>query len=138
MQFKVPIVPLGRYYLKYVSGWTIWRHESKFSQLSPGFIIGGVSCLNQDCSVPPSKSPDSFTHDTAPSELLFMYPKKHNVQSATKSFFDGVIDSPVRIGRGLVSGLTHPKKAFEDAKNVIIHPVQSIHSLSTSFEHGNV
>lgn len=68
--WTVPNVPNGRYYLKYVSGWTIWRQQGLFETLSTSFLI-----KNDDSEIPPSPNATSFTHDTAPEELHFLYEK---------------------------------------------------------------
>jgi len=110
MKWVVPDVPNGRYYLKYVSGWTIWRHEGKFSAISNPFYI-----LNSDCdnscleSIPPLQDASSFESDNAPLELQFMFPKYRGAKNASIDFLKGITSTP-RL-------LMNPKNAVNEWEN---------------------
>ena len=129
-------LPTGRYYLKYVSGWTLWRHEGKFSAISAPFVLAQEdACWNAHACVPnrmiaPSPRPDSFDTETAPLELQFMYPHYKNVPTAAKDFVDGVIDVPEGAARALATFVTDPKQVLEAIK----HPVRAAVGIKDSFE----
>ena len=110
LKWTVPSLPNGRYYLKYISGWSIWRHEGKFSAISSQFYILDSDC-DENClkSIPQSQDPSDFTQEDAPMELQFMFPKYHGVKAASLDLIAGVASTP-RLMR-------HPKKALNEWEN---------------------
>ena len=126
-----PSLPTGIYYIKYVSGWTLWRHESEFSALSPHFAIASIneslacnswSCLhlNQSNVI----DPKSFTVETAPTEVQFMY--SHS-KGAARHFLNGVVDGLVALPKALVN------IKGEDLK----HPIDAMKNASETWEEGS-
>jgi hypothetical protein len=112
MSWTVPSnLPNGRYYLKYVSGWTIWRHESKFSAISDSFYILDSNCDSKCLSeIPPSPSPSSFDRESAPLELQFMFSHYDGIKVASSDFLKGIADVPMI--------LKNPRKSLREWENV--------------------
>lgn len=130
IRFKVPHVPAGRYFLKYVSGWTIWRHEGKFSALSSSFVINNnTACQGNACNLnfPLIRDPNSFTRETAPQELQFLYNHYEGMLKGMQDFLNGVIDFPEGAARSLIAG---------DFGQFMADPVQSIRNKANDWENG--
>ena len=123
MQFKIPTnISDGYYYIKYVSGWTIWRHESKFSAISNVFgITNNFKCNSLDClkvSTATIIDPKSFTAQNAPNELQFLF--SHTDKVVVKTL-DGVVDGMAAIPKAII----HPN---------IRHPIESSKNATTEWE----
>lgn len=134
MNWTVPDLPTGRYYLKYKSGWTIWPHEGEFAALSPPFIITSAYCLSAPCPVLSTPSPTSFTAKTAPIEIQFLYSHWNGPVAAVEDVLNGVIDVPVAIARGTVKAVLHPVDAAKGAIRAIRHPMKSARETYEEFE----
>ena len=127
----MPDLPKGRYYLKFVSGWSIWRHEGKFSAISNDFIISPKPCDSQCIdSIPMGKSPDTFSTESAPLELQFMYSHFNGTQQAMSDFIDGVIDTPEMTGRALATAIKSPRLISKTLRN----PIKSFKKLMDEWE----
>ena len=120
----------GVYYIKYVSGWTIWRKEGEFQAVTDGFVIAGASdaaCTTVDCIQGLNQSlirqPSSFTADDAPLELQFMFTHIPFKQVPQK-FLNGVIDGVAAIPRAIVN----------PNLNTIKHPIEAMKNLSREWE----
>ena len=112
LDFKIPSsIQTGFYYVKYVSGWTLWRHESGFEAISDVFVIAGMSdstcemhsclsTLNSSSIIPPS----SYTVENAPLELQFMF---SHLKNAPQHLLNGVIDGVESIPRAIVNPSGH-------------------------------
>ena len=131
LDFTLPsTIPSGIYYIKYVSGWSIWRHESRFESISSFFYIAGLeadsSCSAPKCLglAPPTESPlIAYTAETAPLELQFMFP---HTKHAVKNILNGVVDGVASVPRALIN----------IDSNSLKHPIDALKNTSRDWDEG--
>jgi hypothetical protein len=89
----------------------------------------GASC---DEVGPMPRDPQSFTTETAPQELQFMYKHYSSALTSAKDFLQGVVDFPEGLARSTISTVTSPKIAA----GVHTNPLKYLGEVGKDWEHG--